>query len=146
MKRGVLLVTFLVIAMGFAGCLSGSITFTIVPNPIVFTADETTADITLELKTQGFGKLVLENIIIEVTDEEEEVVYTYTEAIDEEFGFVVPGIKQTHEDTLDLADVFAEEGFDATYYNEYLLDKEYLLTITLTGSKDVIKTAVIKFN
>lgn len=144
------LLFLIVIGLLMTGCLGGSVTFTVDPNPIVFTVEETRVDVTLNVRTAGFGTIAIDEAIVQVFDPDEEEVYDYSETVGYS-GPVVPGITESVEFALDMADLDlkwdpqAEPELFQEYYDDELLGKTYILRIQLTGSSPVTSDVNLEF-
>lgn len=141
--------SLLVVALLLTGCLAPGLRFTISPNPIKVKFKQTEIpELTLKVKTQGFGtNFRLDKAIVQIKDEKGESVGTpYEEKINETVKFIVPFVTTS----VSLKEVSLgsiaelEEMLDEEVYKT-LKDKEYTMTITLTGTKASIASAKIIF-
>jgi|AntRauTorcE11897_2_1112592.scaffolds.fasta_scaffold09519_2 hypothetical protein len=137
---GLLLIVFLV-----TGCsLQGSLSLTVIPNPIEFTFADQSVDTTLKVTTVGFGQITIDDIIILVLDGEEEISNDVIE-VNETIDFSVPGVSHEEKYLLDLSDLYDQE-ITQEFYDDNLRGKNLTLKITITGSKTTITKVPIEFN
>jgi len=125
------------------GCSGASVNLNIIPNPVVFQFNQFEQTVTVEIRTSGFGKLVLDEALVAVYDDEDNEVWSKVVDIGASIPFVVPGIKQSFEQTVLLPDEY--HYVTPELYEEQLKGREFRLEIVLTGSKTMQTTAQIRF-
>ena len=135
-----------------SGCSNAGISLKLSPNPIEFSQNQTSRDLTLEVKTEGLGSISLDNLIIEVIDENDEIIFKEQKEIDVSAPFIVGGFSDTVDYTLDLEKIFdpADYSYDSDqsfslFYSEFLAGKTHTLRMTVTGSNNTSFTAQIKY-
>ncbi len=150
------LLFFIIIAVSalfiLSSCSNAGISLSLSPNPIEFDENNLEQDLELTVTTTGFGSLSLDNMIIEVIDENDDVIFDEEKEIDVSSP-VIGGITKTVSYNLDLKDVFDPAEYDGyssdtdftEFYNKYLKDqdKEHTLRITVTGSNNTTLTVDI---
>jgi archaellin len=134
-----------------SGCSNGSISLDLSPNPVEFNEDQTKSDLKLTITTEGLGSITLDKMIIEVLDEEDEVIFKYSEDLNISDQFIVGGFSESVNYTLDLENIFDPEDYGSydsfsDFYNDVLLDKTHTLRITVTGSNNSSLTTKIIYN
>ncbi len=115
---------------------------TITPNPITYEYGKEAPDITFKLRTQGFGVLQLNRLILELLDEDGASA-NRTEINLGTSAVVVPGVGRTEIQPLNLPfnpSELSEEDYIAQYKG-----KTYTLKVTITGGKDVTAEAQVVF-
>ena len=151
------LMFFILISLSFllilSGCSSAGILLELNPNPIEFSENQTSRKLELTVTTEGFGSLSLNNLIIEVIDQKDKVIFDDTKEIDIIFP-VIGEHSKTENYTLDLKKIFTPEEFDEynsddtfeEFYLRVLQNNSHTLRLTVTGSNDSSLTAKIKYN
>lgn len=156
-KLSLFVLISLAVLLILSGCSSAGILLELDPNPIEFTEEQirenqTSKDLELTVTTEGFGSLSLNNLIIEVIDENDEVIYDHEKEIDITLP-VIGEHSETENYTLDLKKIFTPEEFDeynsdetfAEFYVRVLQNKSHRLRLTVTGSNDSSLTAQINY-
>jgi hypothetical protein len=147
------ILTSLAVLLILSGCSNAGILLELDPNPVEFTENQTSRELELTVTTEGFGSLSLNNLIIEVIDENDEIIFDDKKEIDITFP-VIGEHSKTENYTLDLEKIFTPEEFDeynsdetfAEFYRRVLQDESHTLRLTVTGSNDSSLTARINYN
>ena len=152
-KSSLSILIFLASLLILSGCSNAGISLELDPNPVEFSQNETSRDLDLTVTTEGFGSLSLNNLIIEVIDENDEIIFDE----EKEVNITLPVIgehSKTVEYTLDLKKIFTPEEYDEynsdetfeEFYLRLLQDESHTLRLTVTGSNDSSLTAQINYN
>lgn len=139
-------VSFLLAALLLGGCLSPRLDLTISPAVLeIVRGQEKTEDIQLRLKMSGFSSAFwLERVEAVLLDENGEEVLEHTKELNISIP-IVSGVKRSQNlGPLDLS------ALSALYENEEIYDKvlrgkEYLLRITVFGTKTNSADAKVQF-
>ncbi len=142
MRKSVGFLGLILVMLMFAGCLGAGIAITITPNPIELTFGDDSTEVTINVRTQGFGSLRIDSIIAELIDEDEQVVDSHETVLDLTLP-VVPGL--THPEVIEIR--LPEEYVYPTEeeYNKALLGKSFKVNVSITGSNPVQSKALVKF-
>lgn len=142
MSRLMKIAVILLLAVTLTGCFQASLVMTITPNPITYEYGKEAPDIKFKLRTQGFGVLQLNRLILELLDEDGASA-NRTEINLGTSAVVVPGVGRTEIQPLNLPfnpSELSEEDYIAQYKG-----KTYTLKVTITGGKDVTAEAQVVF-
>lgn len=145
MSKGIRLAVFMLLVSLLAGCagiLTPSVSVKVTPNPIEFKFGELEKEITITLKTQGIGKLKVNNISVEIKDPDGEVVHTeeFELAVD---SFIIPDVKHDEKQTISLPQEF--EYATEAQYDEHLKGETYTLTLVVHGTTETKTSVNMKF-
>ncbi|TDQ01739.1 hypothetical protein C7957_103146 [Halanaerobium saccharolyticum] len=150
-KLSLSILIFLASLLILSGCSNAGISLNLEPNPVRFSSDQTKKEITLEVKTEGIGNIDLNKMIIEIIDQNGEIIFTDKKDINITDQFIIGGLSETENYTLDLEKIFDPTKYGYTsnvdflvFYNEVLKGRSHSLNITVTGSNTTsLKTEVI---
>jgi len=150
-KSLLFIIITLAVLLILSGCSNGNITLSLSPNPVIFNQDQTERELELTVSTEGLGSLSLDNLIVEVIDQNDEVIFDEKKEIDLSSPLIVGGFSDSVTYTLDLKKVFDLSDYDeylsfSELYSGLLQDKRHTLRITVTGSNNSSLTARIIYN
>jgi hypothetical protein len=148
-KLLLLSIIFISVLFILSGCSNAGVSLSLNPNPVNFYEDQTKEELALTVKTEGMGSLSLDNMILEVLDDQDQVIFEREKTIDISSP-VIGGVTKTESFTLDLKNIFSsyfnsDEEF-IEFYRQKLAGETHTLRITVTGSKHSSQTAPINYN
>ena len=124
------------------GCLNPNIVLELEPDPIEFTKDNLSQEVTLKITTEGIGNITLDEFAVIVTDKNGNDIYDNIYEIkleDDQFVFV--GISAEENFTLDLKKIYEAEynNYDSQlsfeeFYQAQLKGESLKLKIMFSGS------------
>ena len=151
-KISLLTLVLILMSLLLTGCLEGSIALEVSPNPVVFSLEEPTQEITISARTSGFGSLTVDDITVLIyeNDDEGEELYQEVIEVNEEAPFVVSGIEFEESEVISLEDIFSEmkelsEEQAAHYYTDEIEGRTLTLKLILDGSSPTETSASILF-
>ncbi|GEM_PF-6055692 len=118
------------------GCIGLTLRIRIEPNPITFTAEEMSQEVTVRFTTSGVGRLRLERASVLLVDDEGEEQVLFTE----EIGYQGPagfGVSQDFTEEAELPSQYADNY-------EQFRGREFTLIVAVEGSHPVRETVTVQ--
>ncbi len=145
MKFRVKMFVLLLVILLVSGCLGASISVKISPNPIKMEFGDNEVETEIKVSTSGIGKLELGQLYVAVFDEDGLVAWEVPgRSIEFVFGYVMPGMGMTFDETLQLPPEYQYATEDE--YNNELKSKTFAVEFRIVGSRTVVTTVEMQFH